>query len=98
MQKLLLSTMESILEGHPTTIEEDTELLKEQMDWPSECAILYRRNEKKSLKWLIESSKTIISIMGMPLEQARQALTPLPQDLVLIKNYLEQGILHLIEY
>jgi hypothetical protein len=49
MHAELIAIMQEILEKHSTTVEEDNELLKNEMDWPTRCAILYRRNEKESI-------------------------------------------------
>jgi len=41
------------------------------MDLPTRCAITYRRNEKVTCHWFINTSKMILDIMDMTLEDAK---------------------------
>jgi len=65
MQKEFLRIMEEIQEIHTTSIEEDNELLKGELDWLTRSAITYRRNEKVSIEYFIRSSKLVLEMMSM---------------------------------
>ena len=57
--------MEEIQERHTTSIKEDNELLKGELDWLTRSAIIYRRNEKVSIEYFIRSSKLVLEMMSM---------------------------------
>lgn len=74
--------------GYTTSLEEDTELLKGDLDWASRTCITYRRYEKVIALFYIDSSKIIIDIMQMNLDDAKKAVETIPSEFNGVAEYV----------
>ena len=97
MHHMIVQTMEQHLAGFETTMEEDEEILKGDVDWTTQCIVTFRRNEKAVAKWFIESSKLIIDIMQMSLEDAKTAVKTVPAKYEGVSIYIVLTVFKLIK-
>jgi hypothetical protein len=85
--------METHLAGYTTSVEEDTELLKGDLDWASRSCITYRRYEKITTLFFIDSSRKIIEIMQMNLDDAKKAVGTIPNEFNGVAMYVVTVVL-----
>ena len=81
------------LNGYPTTIEQDKELLKQELTQNHKNAVDFRLGEKVICKYFIDTSTYALAMLMLTIVQAQQMINKLPAGLDGMRSYLTGIIL-----